>query len=404
MINLCPREDCTGCMACRQKCGFGAIHTEVVDGFDYPVIDAGKCTECGNCVKACPVLNKSQSAGVTHHSGEPCVAAWNKDIAVRKQSSSGGVFSAFANKVISDGGVVFGATFDDGLKLHHAGIDSLSQLDSLRRSKYVQSDPLDTFNEVRRHLQDGRKVLYCGTPCQIAGLRSFLGKTEASSLLCVDVLCQGVPSPYLFKQYIDEVESDTGIKVEDCNFRSKKYGWRCGLLLLLLSGHKDGRKRELTRILDKNVFYNSFIKEYFMRPSCYRCIFKNDHQGYYGDITLADFWRIGSNIPLKVSNYEMGISAVVVNTNKGREFLAECSSQLEMIDRTWDEFATNDGLRRSHKPSGNDEALKYLEHHSWEETQNRFFPLTRRKKAVTLLKLLLGERNLMKLKKFLRRK
>ena len=403
MINLCPREDCTGCMACRQKCSFGAIHTEVADGFDYPVIDTEICTECGSCVKACPVLNQAQTAGVTHHSGESCIAAWNKDTAVRKQSSSGGVFSAFAQKVISDGGVVFGALFSDGLDLHHECIDSLSGLENLRKSKYVQSDTLNTFNEVKRHLSDGRKVLYCGTPCQIAGLRSFLGKTEAPSLFCLDVLCQGVPSPHLFRRYISETEADTGIKVDDCNFRSKKYGWRGGLSLLLLSGHKNGKRRKLTRILDKNAFYNAFIKEYFMRPSCYRCIYKNDQQGYYGDITVADFWRIGYKAPLKVSNYEMGISAIIVNTDKGRDLLAECSPQLEMIERTWDEFSTNDGLRRSHKPAGNDEAFEYLQHHSWEETQKKFFPLSRRKKAVTLLKLLIGERNLFRLKRFLRR-
>ena len=403
MISLCQREDCTGCMACRQKCAHDAISTVVEGGFEYPVIDKGKCTECGSCVRACPVLNLSQTAGVTHHPGESCKAAWNKDASVRKRSSSGGVFSVFANKVLSDGGVVFGATFDDKLNLHHEGIGSLSDLDRLRRSKYVQSNPLDTFNEVKRYLAEGRKVLYCGTPCQIAGLRSFLGKTEASSLVCVDVLCQGVPSPYLFRRYIGEVESDTGTKIEDCNFRTKKYGWQCGLILSLV-GHKDGKRRRLTRILDKNAFYNAFVKEYFMRPSCYRCVFKNDYQGYYGDILLADFWRIGTKVPLNVSGYEMGISAIIVNTDKGRDFLAGCSSVLEMIDRTWEEFATNDGLRRSRKPAGNDEALQYLERHSWKETQNRFFPMTRRKKIVTLLKLLLRERNMRKLKHFLRRK
>lgn len=375
MVELCSKELCTGCMACKQICKLYAIKSQYIDGFLHPVINTEKCVECGQCVAVCPVINKAQMIGQTHSEAETCLAVWNKNDEVRMSSSSGGVFSAFSEKILSEGGVVFGAAWNENLTLIHEGIEDISQLDRLRRSKYVQSDTRDTFRRAEVYLKEGRKVLYCGTPCQIAGLKFFLGHKDYDNLICIDVLCQGVPSPLLFRKYIGEIESEKGIRIEDCNFRTKEYGWRCGLLLLL-RGRKNNRQRDMKLFFEKNSYYRSFFKEYFMRPSCYDCVFKNNQQGYYSDITIADFWRIGTKIPLNVPDYEKGISAVVVNTTKGKSFFCKCAESLEMVERTFSEFSTNGGLRCSEKPKNNDDAFEYLQNHTWKETQQRFFPVT----------------------------
>jgi Pyruvate/2-oxoacid:ferredoxin oxidoreductase delta subunit len=400
-IKLCERKYCTGCMACKQKCRNAAIEIDLIEGFAYPTINVDKCKLCGLCISVCPIVNKQNRIGNRHENETKCLAAWNKNTAVRMKSSSGGAFSVLAKNILTQGGLVFGAAWDKNMNLIHKGINNEEELDALRRSKYVQSNSKNTFNEVFSALKEGRKVLYCGTPCQIGGLTFFLGNKEYENLLTVDVMCQGVPSPYIFRKYIDEVEKETGWRVVDANFRTKEHGWRCGLLLLLLQLQSPEGKntRAIKRILSKNEFYNAFIREYFMRPSCYDCRFKSNHQGYYADLTIADFWRIGNKIPLKVKDYTKGISAVVVNTEKGRVAFEACAKDMEIIERTWDEFATNGGLRSSHKPDNNDEAFEFLLKHTWCETQERYFPMTWKRKLLSIVYLTVGESLMRKLLK-----
>lgn len=399
-IKLCSHADCTGCMACKQKCRHEAISVTYEKGFAYPEIDADKCVSCGLCVNSCPVLNAKGAKGNTHENETVCLAAWNKDEHVRMNSSSGGSFSVMAEKVLTDGGVVFGAAWSEGMNLCHRYIESSEELDALRRSKYVQSDTGNTFNEVQRFLREGRKVLYCGTPCQIAGLTAFLGYKEYDNLIKVDVICQGVPSNEIFKKYVSEIEDKYGVEVIDANFRSKDRGWRCGLLLLLRA-RKGGKTYWIKRVFSKNAYYNAFIQEYFMRDSCYDCKFKCNHQGYYSDISIADFWRIGKNIPFQAEKYEKGISAVIVNTAKGKSFFAECHNTLNVIERTWDEFMTNGGMYPCHKRKNNDEAYGYLQSHSWEETQAKYFPLSLKRKIKIFLFLLVGEKGIRRMLKML---
>lgn len=402
-IRLVDHASCTGCMACRQKCKRNAISVIYEKGFAFPYINQEMCVGCGRCVQACPVLNVRNVPGNTHEKESVCLAAWNKDAGVRMKSSSGGAFSAMAEKVLAQKGVVFGAAWDERMNLRHKYVGDVAELDSLRRSKYVQSDTLDTFNEVRDFLKEGRAVLYCGTPCQIAGLTSFLDYKDYSNLVKVDVVCQGVPSGLMLKKYISEIERKHGVKVLDANFRSKTYGWRCGLLLLLLV-QKGNRRYWMKRVFEKNEYYNSFIKEYFMRESCYACPFKCNRHGYYSDISIADFWRIGKTVPLNVDDYEKGISAVIVNTEKGRAFFKSCVSDLEVIERTWDEFMTNGGMYPCHKRKDNDKAYEFLSCHSWRETQKRYFPYAMKARLRTALYLGLGEKTIRKLMKLMGRK
>ena len=392
-IDLCEQSQCSGCMACIQKCKANAIRIKNVNGFLYPDIDRSKCKSCGICMTICPILNFQKNKGNCHKGTTSVIAAWNKKNEIRMRSSSGGVFHTVASTIISNGGIVFGAAWQKDMSLAHVHINRIEDLDSLQRSKYVQSNVGDTYLKTESFLQQGKTVLYCGTPCQIAGLHSFL-KKDYPNLYTLDVLCQGVPSQSFFQKYITEFERSYKTKVVDCNFRTKIRGWRCGLLLLF---HTTTGKKY--RYLSCNEYYNAFFKEYFMRESCYSCSFKEHDLGYFSDLTVADFWRIGNKEKFELADYEKGVSAIILNTPKGQELLNKCSNQLNMVRRSWEEFSTNGGLYCSKKPPKNDEALKYLNDHSWAETQRKYFPLGPKKYFTNLMWLVLGEKNIRKIQK-----
>lgn len=394
-IELCSTACCTGCMACKQTCKHNAIKYKVFDDFIYPIIEEEDCTQCGLCVKSCPVINNLQKKGNIHENEKKCIAAWSKDVSVRLNSSSGGIFSMLANWILEKNGVVFGAAWDNQMVLRHKSIRRKADLDELRRSKYVQSDIGETYKEARAYLEQGEKVLFSGTPCQIAGLVFYLGKKKYENLFTVDVLCQGISSPLLFKKYLTELETEYGARMIDCNFRTKIKGWRCGLMLFLLS--EKGQK--IKRTLLKNEYYNAFIKEYFMRESCYKCRFKNCDLGYYSDITIADFWRIGSKSHFDISDYEKGISAIIINTPKGEELLNQIKDNIYFVERSWEEFSTNTGLYHSQKPLRNDEALEHLHNNSWNENQKKYYQLTLKEWMSHRLWLLIGEKNIRRIKK-----
>lgn len=182
-IELCSTACCTGCMACKQTCKHNAIKYKVFDDFIYPIIEEEDCTQCGLCVKSCPVINNLQKKGNIHENEKKCIAAWSKDVSVRLNSSSGGIFSMLANWILEKNGVVFGAAWDNQMVLRHKSIRRKADLDELRRSKYVQSDIGETYKEARAYLEQGEKVLFSGTPCQIAGLVFYLGKKNMRTFL-----------------------------------------------------------------------------------------------------------------------------------------------------------------------------------------------------------------------------
>lgn len=399
-IHLCDRSLCTGCMSCRQVCKAGAISEKNIDGFSYPDINRDVCKACGLCMNVCPVLNLNGQKGNCHEYTHTCLAAWNKSDEVRMNSSSGGVFSALAEYIISQNGIVFGAAWQSDLKLVHTHIDCIQDLDILRRSKYVQSDVGDSYKQTKFFLQQGKIVLFSGTPCQIAGLHAFLGKPY-ERLYTLDVLCQGVPSQDIFRKYVLEYEHLHKSKVVDCNFRSKVRGWRCGLLLQLQT-----TKGKKYCYLNKNEYYNAFVKEFFLRDSCYSCRFKEHDLGYFSDLTIADFWRIGNNEKFEIDDYEKGVSALIVNTEKGKRLLDLISEKIYMSERTWNEFATNGGLYCSTRPSKNKDAFEFLKSNSWRQTQKKFFPLSNKAYISDLKWLVFGERNVRrfsKMKKFIKK-
>lgn len=396
-VSLCPKELCTGCMACLQKCPKDAIHKREDSGFYYPVIDEYKCVNCGICLKTCPVLNEKCVIGNRHMTTDVCYAIWHKDASIRYNSSSGGFFSALAEYIIKNNGLVFGAAWDSRLVLRHISVSTIHDIELLRRSKYVQSDVGSTYIEVKSALENKRLVLYCGTPCQIAGLKAYLNYKEYDNLLLVDVLCQGVPSPVLFEKYIRDIEDKSNLKIKDVIFRSKEQGWRCGLLLLVVL--EDGTI--LKRKYANNEFYHSFIKEYHMRPACYKCRFKQDDLGYYGDLTIADFWRIGISIPFSDNDWHKGVSAVLVNTQSGASIIEKILGAINIRKRSYKEFSTNGGLRKSNMPIDYNNAINDALLETFDKNQRKYYPFTLRERISHFLQLNLSEKLIRKLRKLM---
>jgi len=399
---LCPQNVCTGCFACKQVCAKGAIHFKEDKGFLYPEIDASLCVDCGLCTKVCPVL-KPRIAANDNQESAVSYAIWNNNLKDRMNSSSGGAFSALADKVLKGGGIVYGAAWDDSMQLRHIGVEDTNGLEALRRSKYVQSNTDVVFKDAKQNLKKGRQVLFCGTPCQIAGLLSFLGNMDYPNLLTVGVVCHGVPSQRSFDKYLQEIEKEENVKVFDCNFRSKKRGWRTGLNLVLSAKDVNNQVVVIDKLLSTNVYMNAFLKQYFLRESCYNCPFKGENNGYYADIMLSDAWSLWSAIPWGQVDFSKGVSAVATNTEKGRNFLKGCAGGVTTLERPYAEYASNSGLRCARKPGNNDVSFEYLKTHSWMETQAKYFPLTFRQKMPLITRLIIGENNAIRFKKIIKK-
>lgn len=310
MIRLATRDKCTGCAACYNACGKNAISMEADgEGFLFPVIDEAKCVECHLCEKSCLVLTENR----LENTAKPkAYALWSlKD---RTVSSSGGAFSAFARLILEKGGIVFGAAFDKDLKCKHIGVTDIAGLDALRGSKYVQSNVDDTFRKVKENLQNGKYVLFCGTPCQIAGLKTYLRK-DYDRLLTLDLACHGVPSQAVFDAYISKISTRfAGFShIDGFEFRRRdRWGFSPSVSL-------DGKFRLIFG--RDNLYMEAFDRSMTFRKSCYSCQFAKLPRG--GDCSIADFWGIGRHGKSFNHNTMQGVSLVLVNNEKGMAFLNE---------------------------------------------------------------------------------
>ncbi|BEG97878.1 Coenzyme F420 hydrogenase/dehydrogenase, beta subunit C-terminal domain [Bacteroides sedimenti] len=325
MIELVDKKDCCGCNACVSKCPKQCIKMEEdYEGFLYPVIDKGVCIDCGLCEKVCPVINQNNP-------GKPLkvYAAKNQDEKIRMESSSGGIFTLLAEYVLSEGGVVFGAKFNKDWEVIHDYTETSEGLAVFRGSKYVQSQIGETYRQAEEFLKQGRKVLFSGTPCQIAGLKLFL-RREYVNLLAVDFVCHGVPSPKVFRMYLNETIARQGVDgektvlsypidkrslINDIKFRDKRLGWKKYSFALTLSVPLEKEEKSIlfSEPLTENVFMKGFLKDLYLRPSCYQCPSKSFKSG--SDLSIADYWGI-QNV-LQDFDDDMGVSLVLVNTEKG---------------------------------------------------------------------------------------
>lgn len=220
MRNICDMDACTGCLACRDGCPQNAIDfKENEQGFVYPVINEDKCVNCGLCASICPVNSPDKNKKT-----DKVYACWNKNLSERRAATSGGVFTLLARKVIDNGGVVYGASFRDDMAVCHIRAESIEDIQKLRGSKYVQSNTDGIFKKVKADLDNSKKVLFSGTGCQVSALRNFLRK-EYSNLYCVDIVCHGVPSPLVYKDYLKWLESQNDSQIKELSFRYKKPSW-----------------------------------------------------------------------------------------------------------------------------------------------------------------------------------
>ena len=311
MIDVKDKSQCCGCGACAQRCPVSCITMhEDENGFLYPQVDVDACVDCHACEQVCPFLNRQESQDPV-----VCLAAANPDEAQRTNASSGGLFMMLASRVIEQGGVVFGARFNDAWDVVHDAAQTLEDLAPFCTSKYVQSAIGDSYRRAKGFLQQGRMVMFTGTPCQIAGLRLFLGEPQ-ERLIAVEVACHGVPSPGVWRTWLKKCSG--GKAIQRVNFRDKSTGWR-GYSVLI------GESR---RHHDDDDYMVTFLDNYNLRPSCFNCPSKNGSSG--ADITLADLW--GCDRILSRRDDNKGMSAVIVRSDKGRRLVEQCVADSQVVD------------------------------------------------------------------------
>ncbi len=299
-------ETCCGCTACENICPRGAI-TMLPDklGFYYPYVDVSKCIDCGLCVKVCDF---TPSYARKNKYSQPLVYAIRSlDKSELNRSQSGAAFFEFAKTFLQSGGIVYGAGLEPDFSVKHRRVDTINDLEKLRMSKYTQSNMTNVFREIRSDLLNKRKVLFSGTPCQVCGLNSYIGTQLGENLTTIDLVCHGVPSPSVWREYIKFIEKKNG-PIRTCTFRDKSFGWASHYeSFLLQNGHKIARR----------IFRDLFYSHIMLRQSCYNCPFTNLNR--VADITIGDFWGWS-----KISNEfndNLGLSLVLVNSDKGRSLL-----------------------------------------------------------------------------------
>ena len=328
MPNLAEQEYCTGCTACASSCPRDCI-TMASDenGFLSPVIDTEKCVSCSLCEKACPIITPLSLSKIA----PKAYAAYSKDEAVRMQSSSGGIFTEIAKTVLADGGAVYGAAYNAQFEVVHICAETETDLAKLRGAKYAQSDLRGIFTNVKAQLEQGRKVLFSGTPCQVAGLKSFLPK-DYVSLLLVDFVCHSVPSPMAWQAYVKyRAEQDNEGKLpKSINLRAKISGWSRYRYSNLFT-YTDGSVH--CAVSGESLYMKLFGGGYLSRKSCEHCQFK----GYsrVSDLTLGDFWGIWDIHPEMDDN--KGTSVVLVHSQQGKRHLEQISDQLLLKPVTQEE-------------------------------------------------------------------
>ena len=377
MIQIKDKKECCGCHACSNACPKQCITMQTdEEGFLYPVVDKETCIDCGLCEKVCPVINQSEPRKPLH-----VYAAYNKNEEIRMQSSSGGIFTLLAEAIINEGGVVFGAKFDKDWNVVHDYTETIDGIAAFRGSKYVQSTIGNTYSQAKKFMQAGRKVLFSGTPCQIAGLKKYLRK-EYENLLTVDIICHGVPSPKVWSRYIDEnikkiraeraagkntVSSSlnelpviTGISFRDKTHGWKKYGFRISYAASEAAENSVSESaNSICESHTTNAFMLAFLSDTILRPSCYACAAKQGKA--HSDITIADFWGINHIDP--TFDDDKGCGAIFINTEKGAN--AYPLELTEYKEKTFDEVINyNSAYYQSSKPyPKREEFFKELDDH-----------------------------------------
>jgi len=320
---LNQKEECCGCSSCYNICPVQAIEMQPdEEGFLYPTISEKKCIGCGKCKKVCPIIHKPPKLPLKLAYG--CYAKKQEE---QMESSSGGVFSVLARKVLLENGIVCGAAYDEKQLVFHLIIESENELSRLKGTKYVQSRIENVFTDIKKFLIQNRMVLFSGTPCQVAGLKSFLGK-EYDKLICVDLICHGVPSPKVWEHYLKQISK--GNKVEKVTFRNKSQGMDKITLDYYLN---DGNI--IKESYSESLYMKGFIQNLYVRPSCFECKFKGASR--CSDLTIGDFWAVKEYHPKFHNNN--GASAIIIHSEKGEKWMEKVEEDLYIVRSTIKEIA-----------------------------------------------------------------
>lgn len=314
---LPAKNMCSGCGSCAAICPQRCIKmTEDSEGFRYPIIEQTQCVFCHTCDAACPVILPPRLSQRTM-----AIAAKNKNTFIREESSSGGVFSALANYVLTNGGLVCAAVYDEGQSVNHILIDCSDELGAMRGAKYAQSRSEICFPRIEKELQGNRYVLFVGTPCQTAGLSRYLGEPY-EKLILVDMICHGVPSPKVWETYLRERQMLDAPKseIQNINLRSKETGWSQYSYSVKIQ-YRNGMEYKMTQ--GQDWFMRGFVQNLYLRPSCSQCSFKGIER--CSDLTLGDCWGIWDIAPEFDDN--QGTSLLLIHSRTGQQLWDNVSSE-----------------------------------------------------------------------------
>lgn len=396
-ISESNKADCCGCTACANICPKNAITMkEDIEGFLYPTADKEKCINCDLCKKVCPILNKKTQ----NENLKEAYVIRVKDENVLQTSTSGGFFTPLATEVLNKNGIIIGVGYGEDWKVEHLIVTKENEniLGQLRGSKYVQSYLGNIFSKIKNWLNENETVLFSGTPCQVYGLLNFLGK-DYKNLITIDFVCHGVPSPKLWKKYVNYQEEKHKSKIKKVYFRNKTYGYHSGTMKIVFANNKEyyGSARV-------DYMLKSFFSEISSRPSCYKCKFKD--KNHISDFTIFDCWSASELVKDLNDDDDKGYTNLFVNTKKGEEILNNLKSEYVMYPVDIDKAIKLDGpmVEKSAVPHKNrKEFYKSLEREGLEKTISTYINVSLKDKSIEAMKKIMYKMNLLNKIKGLRK-
>ena len=375
MIQITNKHECCGCGACQNICPQNCIKMCVdAEGFSYPQVDLNKCIKCGKCKAVCPLCHVPSVLTPPPHA----FAAQSINQQIREKSASGGIFYEIAKNIIEHKGVACGATYDINGMVRHKIVDKVNQLEALQGSKYVQSDLNNCFQQINNLLAKQVKVLFVGTPCQVAALKNYT-KDNADNLVLVDLVCFGVPSPLIYSMWRSFLEKKYKKKIASVNFRDKSYGYAAPNVKILFA---DGKAIEQTYPVKS--YMKLFMSELNVRPSCYKCQFKGVSR--CSDITLGDCWSIKKFESSMDDN--IGTTGVYIHTERGFAILEDIKSSLTFREINLNKAVSADGKKRlfcAQEPNNREEFYTDIPN-GYEKLIYKWAPETYREKLITFSK------------------
>jgi len=387
MIDITDKGQCTGCTACMSICPKHCITMQFDnEGYKYPVADGDLCVNCGVCERVCPLHKKNDFDDFQ----TLAFAVQAKNEKIRMESSSGGAFSVLAEFIIKKGGIVYGGAYDDKFSVCHQRIDSIDGLAKLRGSKYLQSDLNNVYISISKDLENGYEVMFSGTPCQVAGLKSFISAKKNNLLWTVDLVCHGIPSPQFWNKFLDYHRKKSG-EIKYISFRDKHYGYAGSTMAM---GFSNGNIRYMDREIQ--FFKKLFFEDINTRPSCFQCCFKTIKR--ISDFTIYDCWHV--NEVDKSMDDDKGTTWLLIQSKRGRHFFEDVKCNLKYKESSIDKAISLDGFFAIHCTTPNsrrDDFFKDMHLMDMEDLIKKYFPMTLRKRTVNLLKPVLSKLGLIKM-------